>query len=71
MSKSPDDDHTRRAERPREAPTLPLPSLWRLVVAAVVVIAFLYLMYSSYTESPTPPPAQGPHSSLPVGSSRA
>ena len=71
MSKSSDDDHARRAEHRREAPTLPLPSWWRLVVAAVAVIAFLYLMYSTYTESPTSPPAQGPHSSLPIVSSRA
>lgn len=66
MSTSPDENHGRRARRPHEPPTLPLPSWWRLIVAAAVVIAFLYLMYSTYTESPTLPPAQGPHSSLPI-----
>jgi hypothetical protein len=70
MSTNPDENHAHPEHR-REPPTLPLPSLWRLVVAAVVVIAFLYLMYSTYTESPTPPPAQGPSSSLTILSSRA
>jgi hypothetical protein len=70
MSTHPNENHAHRTEHRREPPTLPLPSLWRLVVAAVVVIAFLYLMYSTYTESP-PPPAQGQSSSLAIVSSRA
>jgi hypothetical protein len=58
MSTHPHENHS-RPERRREPPTLPMPSLWRLVVAAAIAIAFLYLMYSTYTDSPIPPPAQG------------
>jgi hypothetical protein len=71
MSTSPDEDHARRTERPGEPPTLPLPPRWRLVVAAVAVLVFLYLMYHTYTDPPETLPAQAPHSSLAVVSSRA
>ena len=71
MTRGPDEDHARPTGRPGEPPTLPLPPWWRLVVAAVAVLAFLYLMYNSYTDPPIPPPAQGPHSSLAIVSSRA
>ncbi|MBX3516293.1 MAG: hypothetical protein KF815_05055 [Rhodospirillales bacterium] len=27
-------------------PTLPLPSLWRLIVAAIAILGFLYFLYS-------------------------
>ena len=44
-------------EHPREPPTLPLPSAWRLVVAGIVILAFLYLMYITALEE-APAPAQ-------------
>jgi hypothetical protein len=40
-----DPELARRRERASEPPTLPLPPLWRLIVAALIVIGFLYLMY--------------------------
>jgi hypothetical protein len=44
-----------------EPPTLPLPPLWRLAVAAAVVVAFLYFIYQSYEPAyePEPPPRSG------------
>ena len=45
----------------REPPVLPRPSTWRLVVAGVVVLAFLYWMYRTGEregQEPPPPPAQ-------------
>jgi len=51
--------------QPHEVPTLPAPSRWRLVAAAVVTVAFLYFMYQSYDEEPDlPVPAK---SGLAVG----
>jgi hypothetical protein len=61
------ENHSHQPERPREPPTLPLPPLWRLVLAAAVATGFLYLMYSTYPESP--PPAQGQSSSSDIVSS--
>jgi hypothetical protein len=58
MSTDPcDPGRSPRREHPREPPTLPLPPLWRLVVAAVVIVGFLYLMYVTALEEP-PQPAQ-------------
>lgn len=48
----PSDDRKANAH---DVPTLPTPPLWRLVAAAVVVIAFLFFMYHSY--EPEVPPA--------------
>jgi hypothetical protein len=58
-------------ERPhhREPPTLPRPSTWRLVVAAVVAGAFLYWMYRTGEregEMPPPPPPPAGQGSLGV-----
>jgi len=39
-------------------PTLPLPSAWRLLVAAAAVLGFLYFMYQTAREADeAPPPA--------------
>lgn len=32
-------------EKDEGPPTLPLPSLWRLLVAAIAVVGFLYFIY--------------------------
>lgn len=59
--------HSRGDTKPvhHEVPTLPAPSRWRLVAAAVVTVAFLYFMYQSYDEEPDlPVPAK---SGLAVG----
>lgn len=45
-------------------PTLPLPSLWRLAVAAIAVVGFLYLMYRTGAREEAPPPPQGSQQSL-------
>lgn len=37
-----------------EVPTLPLPSRWRLLVAALVALAFLFFLYHSYQEPADP-----------------
>jgi hypothetical protein len=37
-------------------PTLPLPSMWRLVVAAAAIIGVLYLMYDTGRDAEAPPP---------------
>lgn len=43
-----------------EPPTLPLPPTWRLIAAAVVIVGFLYWLYShEKAKEPAPPPAQG------------
>ncbi|QNT68577.1 hypothetical protein [Defluviicoccus vanus] len=42
-------------------PTLPLPRPWKLVVASIVVVSFLYWMYRTGEkegEAPPPPAAQ-------------
>ena len=36
-------------------PTLPLPSKWRLIVAACTIIGFLYLMYETARQAEVPP----------------
>ncbi len=45
-----------------EPPTLPRPKTWRLVVAAIVVVAFLYWMYRTGERegdvAPRPPAGQ-------------
>lgn len=58
MSTNPHDpDHSPARDHSREPPTLPLPPLWRLVVAAIVIIGFLYLMYvTALEEAPEPAP---------------
>ncbi len=38
-------------------PTLPLPSTWRLIVAAIAIIGVLYLMYETAREAELPPSA--------------
>jgi hypothetical protein len=43
-------------------PTLPLPSAWRLVVAAIAILGFLYFMYETAREAEEAP--------QPVSSSR-
>ena len=47
-----------KAKKPHDGPpVLPRPSTWRLVVAGVVVVAFLYWMYrTGEREGQTPPP---------------
>lgn len=43
-----------------EPPTLPLPPTWRLVVAGLVIVGFLYAMYAyekGHEAEQTPPPA--------------
>lgn len=42
-----------------EPPTLPPPPAWRLAIAAIVAIAFLYLMYQSYEDEPAAPQTTG------------
>ncbi|MFO1120093.1 MAG: hypothetical protein U1E38_08395 [Rhodospirillales bacterium] len=37
-------------------PTLPLPSTWRLIVAAIAIIGVLYLMYETARDAEVPPP---------------
>ena len=54
-----------RKLHPSEIPTLPLPSTWRLVVGGIVILAFLIVMYWSY--SPDEPPADPAKSSLEQG----
>lgn len=36
-------------------PTLPLPSTWRLVVAACAIIGVLYVMYETARKAEAPP----------------
>jgi len=43
-------------------PTLPLPSAWRLIVAAAAIIGVLYMMYESARDAEEPP-APAPASS--------
>jgi hypothetical protein len=53
-----------------EPPTLPLPPTWRLIVAAVAIVGFLYWLYShekAKEAAPPPPPAQGMLLTPPVG----
>ena len=57
------DDLTARDHR-REPPTLPLPPLWRLIVAGIVIIGFLYLMYVTALEEP---PEPAPRSEITAG----
>jgi hypothetical protein len=40
-----------------EPPTLPVPSLWRLIVAAAAIIGFLYFLYDYESRRPEAPPA--------------
>lgn len=47
-------------------PTLPLPSLWRLAVAAIAVVGFLYLMYRTGAREEAPPPQGSQQSLLPA-----
>jgi hypothetical protein len=48
----------RRAGDEDGPPTLPLPSAWRLVAAAIVILGFLYLMYETARKAEeAPPPA--------------
>lgn len=42
MAQQQHDPHRRP---PAEPPTLPLPSLWRLIVAGAVIVGFLYFLY--------------------------
>jgi hypothetical protein len=46
----------------QEAPTLPLPPLWRLIVAAVVVGGFLYFLYQYQRAIDEREAASPPHS---------
>jgi hypothetical protein len=57
MSADPPERFPKR-DRRGEPPTLPLPPLWRLIVAGIIVVGVLYLMYVTAREEP-PPPAQG------------
>jgi hypothetical protein len=50
---------------PSEIPTLPLPSTWRLIVGGIVILAFLFFMYRSY--SPDEPPVDPAKTSLEQG----
>jgi hypothetical protein len=66
MSNDPHDpDRLPKRDRPGEPPTLPLPPLWRLIVAGMIIIGVLYLMYITALNEP-PPPAQS--SDVTVGS---
>ena len=42
-----------------EPPTLPPPPVWRLVIAAAVVLAFLVFMYHTYEDEPAEPRTSG------------
>jgi hypothetical protein len=58
MSTDPHDpDRFPNRDRPGEPPTLPLPPLWRLIVAGIIIVGVLYLMYITALNEP-PPPAQ-------------
>jgi hypothetical protein len=66
MSNNPHDpDRFPKRDRPGEPPTLPLPPLWRLIVAGIVIVGFLYLMYITALKE-SPPPAQS--SGVTIGS---
>ena len=55
-----DPDYSPARDHPREPPTLPLPPLWRLVVAGIVIVGVLYLMYvTALEEPPEPSPRTG------------
>jgi hypothetical protein len=51
-----------RPSRREEPPTLPPPPLWRLMVAGLVIIGFLYGIYAyekGREEAAPPPPSSG------------
>lgn len=52
-------DRLPKHDRPGEPPTLPLPPLWRLIVAAIVIIGVLYLMYITALNEPQPAQSSG------------
>jgi hypothetical protein len=66
MSTDPHDlDYSPARDHPREPPTLPLPPLWRLVVAGIVIVSVLYLMYMTALEEEPAEPA--PRSGITAG----
>ena len=52
-------EHRKPGQPPEDEgpPTLPLPSTWRLIVAAIAIIGVLYLMYDTARDAEPPPPA--------------
>lgn len=57
-------DGNNETEMPKqydEPPTLPLPPTWRLIVAALAIVGFLYAIYrfEKARETEPPPPQQG------------
>ena len=60
MSNDPHEpDRFPKRDRPGEPPTLPLPPLWRLIVAAIVIVGVLYLMYVTALNEPSPAQSSG------------
>ncbi|MBL8666189.1 MAG: hypothetical protein JNM48_01870 [Rhodospirillales bacterium] len=52
MQEPPEPAHLPKDEGP---PTLPLPSTWRLIVAACAIVGILYLMYETARKAEGPP----------------